>query len=464
METRANFVAIGAFVLAVLFAGFGFVYWLSNTSDTKSSSEVVIVFDGTVTGLGIGGQVLFNGIKIGDVARMSLNPEDPNKVLVLARVDNTVPLKTDTKAELGYQGLTGVAHIQLKGGSPDAKSLFDTDGTPVIQADMSAFENLIEGAQTLLAKANTTLDAVEKIATENKESISTTVKNVEKFSDALAKNSDGVDTFLADVAEAARTVSGLSGRIESFVEKAESLVTAVDSEKVGKVIDNAVTVSDKLAAASGDVDAVIADIRKAAGDLSAFGENINETLAKVDAIVTDVDRDALKKVVANAEEVSNRIMARADDFDAMMTNAKGAVDDVRGFTSGLEKNKEDIDSIVKSARQFADRINGTGERLDNLLVKLDDMIDADGKGFITEATEAARSIAKAASAFEKRADNIAAGLERFSTRGLRNVEAVVGQTQRTLSVIERAFSNLERDPSQIIFGGSSTPQYRPRRR
>ena len=553
METRANFVAIGAFVLAVIFAGFGFVYWLSTSRDTGKRSEVVIVFDGAVTGLGVGGPVLFNGIKIGEVSKLSLDPQNPARVLALARVDNTVPLKVDSKAELGYQGLTGVAHIQLKGGSANAQPLFAGDKTPVIKADLSAFDNLIEGAQTLVKKANSTLDIIQEVTTENREAVANTVKNVEKFSDALAKNSDGVDTFLADVAEAARTVSGLSDRISGFVKEAEGLVASVDREKIAKVVDNAVTVSDSLAAASGDFDQVIADFRKTAEQLSTFGENLNATLAKVDGVVSEIDRESVKTVVANIETLSSKLAARADDIDAfiveargsaeninkltgaladrdgdisaivtdvrdvaaeakafsaklnttmddvkgviaavdpekvktvvtnveeftttlnghkgdidtIMTDARGAVADVKAFTTGLQGNREDVDHIVKSAREFADKMNGVGERVDSLIAKVESMVDADGKGFISEATEAARSIAKAADAFAKRADTIAAGLERFSTRGLQNLDSAISQTRQTLTIIQRTFSDLDRDPSQLIFGGSSTPQYKPRRR
>ncbi len=553
METRANFVAIGAFVLAVIFAGFGFIYWMSTTRDTSSRSELLIAFDGAVTGLGVGGPVLFNGIKVGEVTKLSLDPQNPSRVLALTSVDNTVPLKKDSKAELGYQGLTGAAHIQLKGGTPSAPSLFAGNAIPFIKADMSPFDNLIEGAQTLVEKANTTLDVIEKVAADNRESISKTVRNVEKFSDALAKNSDGVETFLADVAAAARTVSGLSGRIESFVTTAEGLVASVDKDKIAKIVDNAVRVSDSLAAASGDFDQAIADVRNTAKQLSTFGENLNATLAKVDTVVEGVDPQAISDIVANVDILSKKLAGRADDIDAFVVAARGsaeninkltgtlaerdgdlaaiisdareisarikvfsdnanstlddvrgligaidrkkietvvanvenfttaldrnsnridgivedaqtAMSDVRNFTAGLKGNREDVDHIMKSARAFADRMNGIGVRVESLVGKVESMVDADGKGFITEATEAARSIAKAADAFAKRADVIAAGLERFSTRGLQNLDNAIGQTQRTLTIIERTFSDLDRDPSRLIFGGPNTPQYRPRRR
>ncbi|WP_430511750.1 MlaD family protein [Pannonibacter phragmitetus] len=118
METRANYVMIGGFVLGTLVAAFLFIYWLAAAADSGKSVNVKVVFPGPVTGLPVGGQVLFNGIKVGDVSALDFDPRDPRIVIATIRVSPNAPLRKDVRATLGFQGLTGVAYVDLKGAPP----------------------------------------------------------------------------------------------------------------------------------------------------------------------------------------------------------------------------------------------------------------------------------------------------------------------------------------------------------
>src|SRR5919199_2436763 len=119
METRANYVVIGLFTLAVLAGAFGFVYWLARYGEGGRRQTYDIVFMGSVAGLNRGAAVLFNGIRVGEVDNLTLDPRDPQRVNARVRVDSETPVKSDTRAQLEFQGLTGVAYVALVGGSPD---------------------------------------------------------------------------------------------------------------------------------------------------------------------------------------------------------------------------------------------------------------------------------------------------------------------------------------------------------
>ncbi len=118
METRANFVLIGSFTLAVIAAAFGFVLWFQSLHTTKARSPLRIIFEGPAAGLRNGGSVNFNGIRVGEV--MSVKLDNPRRVVALAMVENNAPLRKDTLVGLEFQGLTGVAAISLKGGEEAA--------------------------------------------------------------------------------------------------------------------------------------------------------------------------------------------------------------------------------------------------------------------------------------------------------------------------------------------------------
>ena len=121
METRANYVLIGAFTLAVIAAAFGFVLWFQALHTTKLRSPLRVVFEGPASGLRNGGSVNFNGIRIGEVISVKL--DNPRRVVALAMVENKAPIRKDTLVGLEFQGLTGVAAISLKGGEESARMI-----------------------------------------------------------------------------------------------------------------------------------------------------------------------------------------------------------------------------------------------------------------------------------------------------------------------------------------------------
>src|SRR5436853_7524468 len=133
METRANYVLIGSFTLAVIAAAIGFVLWFQSLHTTKQRSPFRVVFEGPAAGLRNGGSVNFNGIRIGEVVSVKL--DNPRRVVALAMVENNAPIRKETLVGLEFQGLTGVAAISLKGGEATAPSLPpDESGLPNVPA------------------------------------------------------------------------------------------------------------------------------------------------------------------------------------------------------------------------------------------------------------------------------------------------------------------------------------------
>ena len=107
METRANYALIGLFTLAVVAAAFGFVYWFSGSDSGQRRQPLRIVFSGSVSGLSKGSMVLFNGIRVGEVTNIQLLPEDPRRVVAITEVYRATPVRTDTRARLEVNMLSG---------------------------------------------------------------------------------------------------------------------------------------------------------------------------------------------------------------------------------------------------------------------------------------------------------------------------------------------------------------------
>jgi len=198
METRANYVVIGLFTLAVIAGGFGFVYWFSRTGDGGERAVYRVVFDGAVSGLRTGGWVLFNGIKVGEVSDLKLNPENPRQVVATIVVDKAVPMRADTRVGLDFQGLTGIASISVKGGAADAAPLVSEKGQPAtLIADPTATQDVTTTIRDVAASAGALVKRVDEVLVENRESLKTTLGNLETFSSALARNSERLDRIMA---------------------------------------------------------------------------------------------------------------------------------------------------------------------------------------------------------------------------------------------------------------------------
>ncbi len=191
METRAPYALIGLFMLAAIGAVFGFVYWLHNTGGLGERAVYRVRFENTVSGLLTGAAVLFNGIRVGEVTDLGLNPENPREVMATIAVAAATPLRSDTRAGLEFQGLTGVPVISLQGGAPGASPLpAANDGPAIIAADPSAGQSVTEAARQALRR-------VDDLLGDNADNVKKTIANLNTFSGVLARNSDRIDTILS---------------------------------------------------------------------------------------------------------------------------------------------------------------------------------------------------------------------------------------------------------------------------
>lgn len=190
MEYRARYVLIGAFALLCLFGGFGFVYWIKNTGGLGQRSIYDLRFEQSVSGLGLGAGVLFNGTRVGTVTAVNLDPTHPKRITATISVDPSTPVRADTKVGISFQGLTGATAVSLTGGAPDAPKLTGENGKPpVLVAGADVGRNLTESAQETLHRLDTILD-------QNAKPLNTAIGGIAEFADMLGKNSKRIENLL----------------------------------------------------------------------------------------------------------------------------------------------------------------------------------------------------------------------------------------------------------------------------
>jgi phospholipid/cholesterol/gamma-HCH transport system substrate-binding protein len=190
METRAPYALIGLFVLTVIAAVFGFVYWLHNSGGLTERTVYRVQFGNTVSGLLKGAAVLFNGMRVGEVIDLRLDTNRPDLVMATIAVDAGTPVRADTKVGLDFQGLTGVPVVTLGGGHTPLPPAQTPRQPYVLVADPAAGQSMTNAARDALRRLDT-------ILSDNADSIRSTIGNLNTFTGALARNSDKLDGIVA---------------------------------------------------------------------------------------------------------------------------------------------------------------------------------------------------------------------------------------------------------------------------
>ncbi|MET4804181.1 MlaD family protein [Bradyrhizobium sp. LB11.1] len=263
METRANYVLIGSFTLAVIAAAIGFVLWFQSLHTTKQRSPFRVVFEGPAAGLRNGGSVNFNGIRVGEVVSVKL--DNPRRVVALAMIENNTPLRKDTLVGLEFQGLTGVAAISLKGGEEAAPPPpLAEDGIPTLTADPNKLQDVTEAIRG-------TLQNINKIVADNQESVKNSLKNLEIFTNSLARNSEKID--------------GVMAKVDGVMLKADNLMLGLNSLAGGKDGGELFLTVKSIRELAEDFDkrsgALITDGRRTLGDISRAVNNFDRNPTRV---------------------------------------------------------------------------------------------------------------------------------------------------------------------------------------
>ncbi|MAB14590.1 MlaD family protein [Parvibaculum sp.] len=251
MEIKSNNVLIGTFTLITVFGVFLFVMWLSHVQVNQQYDEYEIVFDGSVSGLSVGGAVQYNGLPVGTVRDLHLMKNNPNKVVALIRVDGRTPVKEDSVAQLELAGITGVAFIQLSGGSPKSPRL-EAKGDqyyPIIKAEQSTLQEIATAAPKTLQKIDKLVSSVGHIVDENRESIRDTLQNLEKMSKVMSDGSSDMEKAIKELSEASVHLNNISRNADKLIAgDGKELVVearkAVESyRKVGDQLDRMIKTS-----------------------------------------------------------------------------------------------------------------------------------------------------------------------------------------------------------------------------
>lgn len=312
METRANHVLIGIFTLTVLALLIAFSLWAAKFASESSWNQYDVVFSEAVTGLGIGGTVQFNGISVGEVRKLQIDPKDPTKVLVRVRIKADTPIKVDTEAKLAFVGLTGITQIQLRSFNAGSAPLVPTEANPFprIIAKESALSKLFNSTDDISTTAtNVMLRLNETFSDKNIKHISQTLENLDKVTSSVASEREDIALIIRDARAAV-------ARLDNTLKSTESIASKLDEGVVDQLPDLIAKLDKTLVqyeALAKNANRLIDDNEDAINNFSQQGlAQVGPAIAELRTLLKQ-----LRRIAAELEERPNALVtgkSSAEEF------------------------------------------------------------------------------------------------------------------------------------------------------
>ncbi|MBP0615384.1 MlaD family protein [Jiella mangrovi] len=420
METSANYVRVGIFTLVVLALAVGLTYWTVFASSGDNRVPLLVRIEGSVTGLQQGSQVLFNGLPVGQVSSLRIDNNNPGVVIATTMVDPTIPIKENTQANIGFQGLTGYAFIELKGGNPSEGNLIEEAReqgvTPVIRANPSDVTDILATARDIADRANNILGEFENIVKGAGPGVQTTVanvaktsENIETFTSSLAANTDKISTFVSNLSDMSVSARRVADALPAAIGQAQAILAAVDTNEVSQIVDNVTQVTANIRTQSDRIGSVVDSVQSAANGVGEIGDVITRnadgidrfvgalgpfadtatsvatklgtTLESADTVIAAIDPakvsttlDGVSNTAANVAALSQNLRDQSGAIDTIVQGASNVVTNVETVTSAVAGRSQEIDRAIANFAPLTDTANRVANRLDVTLQNADRVV------------------------------------------------------------------------------------------
>lgn len=299
MEKNANYALVGLSTLILTVALVVFVVWLARLRINAEYDLYDVVFAGPVRGLNEGGEVHFNGIKVGEVTKIALDRTNPTNVIARVRMTQDVPIRVDSFATLEPQGITGLNYVQITAGTATKPLLKDATPCdagigrkciPVIHSQRSTLSDLLAGGGTVLTRTIETLDRVNRVLSDqNIKTFSAALSDTQAVTAELRERKD----IIADAQSAIQRIDAAAAQIATLSQSTNDLVNGDGKRAVKNLAD----ATDEAKKAAQDARAMIARLQGPTTDFATNG------LPQMTAAVTQLQSaaESLERLVNEVE-------------------------------------------------------------------------------------------------------------------------------------------------------------------
>ncbi len=277
METNANYVAVGAFVLACVVGLVITILWLTGAEYSQEYSYYQTFFKGPVTGLGKGTVTRYNGIDVGRVTDLQFDPSDPQSVIVTLQVQPNLNIREDSVASIESQGLTGGTYVEISGGTARSPILVAKPGQkyPVIRAKQSTLQQLEQSAPEVVAKLNIAVTRLNDLLNDkNRQALSDVLTNLADATSSIAKHSKDIEETIHNTDQATANLRQASADLKPTLEETNQTI-----RKFGKTADDA----DAFIKGEGmtQLTDLVGEMRRLVASLTRFSDELDRDPSKL---------------------------------------------------------------------------------------------------------------------------------------------------------------------------------------
>ncbi|MFI4974731.1 MAG: MlaD family protein [Caulobacterales bacterium] len=302
MERDANYALVGLISTVLLIALIVFIVWLARFAFNQSYDEYRVVFVGPVRGLSDGGEVHFNGIKVGEVKKIHLDPTDPALVDADVAVTSDIPIRKDSIATLEPQGITGVNYIQIAAGTASQPLLKDTVAPgqiPVIHSQKDVLSDLLAGGGNVMQRALEALNRVNRVLSDhNIKKLSATLDDVQAVTAELRQRK----AIIADADHALQSADQAAQQIKALAKSGQGLVDSDGKHTMVKVADAAT----QIEGAAKDLREIMAKLKGPTSDFATNG------LPQLTSAISSLQQatDNLNRLIGEVEQNPRGLIAK----------------------------------------------------------------------------------------------------------------------------------------------------------
>lgn len=302
MEEKVNFALVGVFVLALGAALIAGILWLSSGGAYRRTYDTYQTYmSESVSGLSRDAPVRYRGVEVGRVRRMTLAPSHIEQVQLTLEIERGTPVKQDTVAVLRVQGLTGIAYVELTGGSQESPPLEARPGDayPVIRSGPSLMVRLDSAVTALLTNLNRSSEAVNALLdADNQREFKQTLTDLRIVARTLAARSATIDSGLASANRTLDNMARASAGLPQLLERLQQSADGFD-RMTRELAHAGESASATLAGANATLSSVGAAAAGARDDLRRAS---NETVPEVRLLASE-----LREVTASLRRFSEQL-------------------------------------------------------------------------------------------------------------------------------------------------------------
>lgn len=319
MESKANYALIGVFVLVAMASALSFIVWLSNAQFDQKYDQYEVVFQGAVRGLSQGSEVRFNGLRVGEVTALTLDPNDSNAVVADIQINADTPVHTNSKAQLEPLGLTGLNYIQISGGTEEFPLMSELPGKGPfrIPGQMSQIDTLVEGGEDVIIGAQRALGRVNLLLSEdailNFQGILANIREISGNLTDADLDTDVVNRTLVAFEQAAIDVSAAALAVDEAAQSFDGLVKADLKQALARSEITMAQLDKTLADFSGfavGAEQLTVDSRDAINRLSNSGltdveetlDGVREVVNSLNAVIEELEANPLNFIAGEERE------------------------------------------------------------------------------------------------------------------------------------------------------------------